>query len=79
MRKRETKDFNKPGKLRFSESNPRGKKADWVSFAFTNEETDIVMEAIGTAIQQRPEVKEAPAGKLLATICREWMENQCKA
>jgi len=73
--KRKTKDFNKPGILRFSERNPRGKNADWVSFAFTNEETDIVMTAIGAAVQ-RANDREAPAGELLAAICREWMETK---
>ena len=73
--KRKTKDFNKPGKLRFSERNPRGKKADWVEFALTNKETDIVMEAIGAAMQ-RTNDKELPAGKLLATICKEWLQAQ---
>lgn len=75
MKKRKTKDFNKPGKLRFLEHNPRGKNADWVEFALTNEETDIVMTAIGTAIE-RTNDKEAPAGKLLAQICKEWMEGR---
>jgi len=71
--KRKTKDFNKPGKLRFSERNPRGKKAEWIEFACTKEETDTVMTAIGAAIQ-RTNDREAPAGKLLAIICKEWME-----
>ena len=73
--KRTTKDFNKPGKLRFSERNPRGKKADWLHFACTNEEADIVMTAIGTAVQRTNE-HEVSAGKLLATICKEWMSSQ---
>lgn len=79
--KRRTKDFDVPGVLRYSERNPRGKKADWAEFALTNEETDIVMTAIGTAIQ-RTNDKEMPAGKLLAMICREWMnrnDSQTKA
>ena len=75
FQKRKTKDFNIFGKLRFSERNPRGKKADWVEFALTNKETDIVMTAIGAAMQ-RTNDKEAPAGKLLATICIEWMASR---
>ncbi len=69
--KRTTCDFNKAGKLRFVEGNPRGKDADWIEFACTNEETDEIMQCIGLAMQ-RTDDKESPAGKLLATICREW-------
>ena len=70
---RQTSDFNKPGKLRFAERNPRGKKAEWIEFACTKSETDEIMQSIGLAMQHTDD-KEAPAGKLLSDICREWRQ-----
>ena len=71
-RKRTTKDFRVPGKVRFSERNPRGKNAEWLEFACSKEETDTIMEALGTAIELTPK-KSSPAGTLLSCICREWI------
>jgi len=73
MSKRRTKDFNIPGRLRHSEKNPRGKKAEWIEFACTKNETDIIMQAIGTKAMNTNE-DQMPAGKLLAEICSEWIE-----
>ncbi len=70
-KKRTTCYFNKAGKLRFIESNPRGKDADWIEFACSKEETDEIMQSIGLAME-RTDNKETPAGTLLANICREW-------
>ena len=70
-KKRTTCDFNKAGKLRFIERNPRGKKAEWIEFACTKPETDEIMLCLGIAME-RTTNKETPAGKLLADICREW-------
>lgn len=70
-----TKDFNVPGKIRYKEHNPRGKKADWISFACTESETDVVMESIGMAMQKTTK-RELPAGTLLSQICKEWMQSQ---
>lgn len=72
-KERRTKDFDIPGKVRYSERNPRGKNADWIEFACSKSETDTIMEAIGTAFQQTTKC-ELPAGTLLAWICREWMQ-----
>ena len=71
-KKRQTKDFNIPGKVRYREHNPRGKNAEWIEFACTKDETNTIMEAIGAAVQQTTEC-ELPAGTLLAQICREWI------
>lgn len=72
-KKRHTKDFRIPGKVRYEERNPRGKNAEWIEFACTKNETDTIMTAIGTAIQQTTKCT-LPAGTLLARICREWMK-----
>ena len=72
-KKRHTKDFRMPGKVRYEERNPRGKNAEWLSFACTKNETDTLMEAIGARIQQTT-MCELPAGTLLAKICREWLQ-----
>lgn len=72
-KKRQTKDFRIPGKVRYAERNPRGKNAEWIEFACTKDETNIIMESIGAAIQQTTK-RELPAGTLLAQICKEWME-----
>lgn len=72
-KKRQTKDFRIPGKVRYSERNPRGKNAEWIEFACTKDETNIIMKAIGAAVQQTTKC-ELPAGTLLAQICREWMQ-----
>ncbi len=74
--KRKTSDFSKPGKLRFSERNPRGKDAEWIEFACTKDETDEIMQSIGLAMELTDD-KETPAGKLLAHICEEWREQAC--
>lgn len=73
MKKRKTKDFDISGRLRHSERNPRGKKAEWISFACIKKETDTIMEAIGAKIMSTTEC-EMPAGQLLAEICTEWLE-----
>lgn len=70
--KRKTRDFNKQ-RLKFSERNPRGKNAEWLSFACTKKESDFIFEAIGTAVQQTIN-EEMPAGTLLARICKEWIK-----
>ena len=72
-KKRHTKDFRIPGKVRYTERNPRGKNAEWIEFACTKDETNTIMESIGLAIQQTTKC-ELPAGTLLAQICREWMQ-----
>jgi hypothetical protein len=76
-KKRRTKDFNIPGQLRYSERNPRGKKAEWIEFACTKEETDVIMQAIGIKIMDTNK-SQMPAGKLLAEICSEWIEAEKK-
>jgi len=73
-KKRHTKDFRIPGKVRYEERNPRGKNAEWIEFACSKNETDTIMQAIGIAIQQTTKY-ELPAGTLLAQICREWMQS----
>lgn len=75
MSKRRTKDFNIPGWLRHSEKNPRGKKAEWIEFACTKEETDTIMQAIGAKVMDTDK-PEMPAGQLLAEICSEWLEKE---
>lgn len=72
-KERTTSDFDKPGKLRFAENNPRGKDAEWIEFACTKEETDEIMQSIGYAMMWT-EDKETPAGTLLANICKEWRQ-----
>lgn len=72
MSKRRTKDFNIPGRMRYSERNPRGKKAEWLEFACTKKETDTIMQAIGTKAMDTNKA-QMPAGQLLAEICLEWL------
>ncbi len=72
-KKRQTKDFNILGKVRYKEHNPRGKNAEWIEFACTKKETNIIMEAIGLAVQQTTKC-ELPAGTLLAQICQGWIQ-----
>lgn len=64
--------YDIPGRRRFTERNPRGKKAQWVSFACTRPETDAIMQAIGMAGDHDARM-ETPAGTLLARVCREWI------
>ena len=74
-KKRQTQDFNKP-KLKYSEKNPRGKKAEWIEFACTRPEVDEIMLCLGIAMESTNN-KTTPAGTLLADICRKWrIENQ---
>ena len=77
MTKRTTHDFDIPGKVRFSEHNPRGKKADWIEFACIKGETDDIMQAIGMKMGDHRS-RSLPAGTLLAEICREWMERKAQ-
>ena len=54
--------------VRFEENNDRS-DAEWIEFACTEEEIEIVMQAIGLAIS-KTDLKESSAGTLLARICK---------
>ena len=71
-RPRRTSDFNIPGRLRYSEKNPRGKDAEWIEFAVIKSEMDTIMQAIGTKAMATKD-KELSAGTMISEICSEWM------